>query len=219
MFDYDKLIKKCFEKNLQKIKGVIHIGACWPCNQTPIYVKNNINNICLIEASEFLYKNLLKDQKRKIASGDKIIPLVFNEVISSDNQKKLFYQYFNDASDNKGCSSLYQADPRFENLELEKELLVETITIDSFFKKHSLDMKTYNFLVMDIQGSELDALHGAKEFLKNVDFICCEVSYERTYKNSCTHSEIDNFLFKNGFIKKDYLPVTKIWGDAYYVRG
>ena len=54
---------------------------------------------------------------------------------------------------------------------------LKSITIDTFVKNNNIDIKNYNHWVIDIQGAELLALKGAKDFQK-CNSILIEVSEE-----------------------------------------
>jgi FkbM family methyltransferase len=87
-------------------------------------------------------------------------------------------------------------------------------TLDSF---NILDS---NFLNIDIQGYELNALRGSLNTLLKITYVYLEINKEEVYKGCPLVHEIDTFLDKFGFIRvstkyaSDKLP----WGDALYVK-
>ena len=78
----------------------------------------------------------------------------------------------------------------------------------------SIQEPGYNFLNLDIQGAELDALHGTD--LSMIDYIYTEIHEVETYFGCTKIWELDEYL-------KDFKRVeTKMtkhkWGDALYIR-
>jgi FkbM family methyltransferase len=99
------------------------------------------------------------------------------------------------------------------------------------------EIRGCDFLKLDVQGSELDILKGAKRFLKTVNVIHTEVEFLPLYKDQPLFAEIDQFLRKQGFLfhrfasmqgraLKPFIkdgninaPLSQhLWADAVYVR-
>jgi|688.fasta_scaffold528756_1 hypothetical protein len=81
-----------------------------------------------------------------------------------------------------------------------------------------LDRDKFNFLNLDIQGSELNALRGASIQLKHVDYVYTEVNTELLYENCCTLSEIDSHLADYAFERIAPTMTNQGWGDAFYAK-
>lgn len=77
----------------------------------------------------------------------------------------------------------------------------------------------YNFLVIDVQGFELEVLRGASETLKNVDYIYCEVNQDEVYEHNAYIGEIDSFLEQYEFkrVETEWWS-TQVWGNALYIK-
>lgn len=81
---------------------------------------------------------------------------------------------------------------------------------------------TYNvradFLNLDLQGAELMALKGAREFLKTCRYVYTEVNDREVYKHCAKVDELDTFLYEFGFsrVETEWTPFH--WGDAFYIR-
>ena len=95
--------------------------------------------------------------------------------------------------------------------------------------KEEIEIKVYdelnisgvNFICIDTQGYELEALKGCKNSLKKIDYIYTEVNRDYLYEENPLISDLDLFLKNFGFIrvetkwaKDGLLP----WGDAFYVK-
>ena len=88
---------------------------------------------------------------------------------------------------NPGAHSLIKNTPQ-QNLNTEF-LQVKVNTLDHLFK----DLKVIDFMKIDIEGYELNALQGGKNILKKVNNLLIEFSphlWERPYKDSLTFFEI-----------------------------
>lgn len=97
---------------------------------------------------------------------------------------------------------------------------VKTTTLDTWSQTHG----PVDVLKLDLQGAELQALLGAKEMLKEVRLILCEVNFILRYDMCALFHEIATFLFEQGFsLHRLYdirsLP-TGAWemADAIFVK-
>ena len=81
-----------------------------------------------------------------------------------------------------------------------------------------LDLTSYNFLNIDVQGYELEVFKGAFESLKNIDYIISEVNRDEVYEN-CPHiDELDKYLFQLNFKRVETDWAGDSWGDALYIK-
>ena len=90
--------------------------------------------------------------------------------------------------------------------------------IDSFFDEHHIDSRKYNFLNIDLQGYELNALKSLGNRLNDIDWIYTEVNSRTLYKNCTLLDELDLFLLKRGFRRVELYMTDWYWGDAVYKR-
>ena len=78
-----------------------------------------------------------------------------------------------------------------------------------FQGKEDIEIKRYddllidkvNFLNIDIQGYELEALKGAYKTLHNIDYIYLEVNRDYVYKDCSLVKDIDEFLKEFNFFR------------------
>ncbi|MDX1440487.1 MAG: FkbM family methyltransferase, partial [Rubricoccaceae bacterium] len=91
---------------------------------------------------------------------------------------------------------------------------VKTRTADEFFV--SQDLARIDFLKLDTQGTELDILNGAREYLSSgrVSVIKTEVSFVPIYKEQCLFADVDLFLREHGFVFVDCM----FYPDAVHER-
>ncbi len=77
------------------------------------------------------------------------------------------------------------------------EVTVDIDTLDNAVAEMKIERPV--LLKLDIQGSELAALHGANKTLQDVDLIISEVSFQPLYENQPLFDDIYSFLNDHGF--------------------
>jgi len=98
----------------------------------------------------------------------------------------------------------------------------KTETADRFFRSQKLDR--IDFLKLDTQGTELEILKGAHEYLSagKIAVIKTEVSFLPVYRDACTFSDVDRFLKEQGFLFVDcafYPDAVVAESPATAIRG
>ena len=82
---------------------------------------------------------------------------------------------------------------RLKKNEKYKKIFQESF--DNIFQ-NNLSIKNYNFINIDIQGYELEALKGMPNQLKIAEYIYLEVNFEEVYLGCSQIKDIDKFLLK-----------------------
>jgi FkbM family methyltransferase len=185
-----------------KIKGVLHIGAHL-CEEKDDYLKYT-NNIIWIEGNPDI-ANKFND--------------VYNYLISDKDDETVNFNI----SNNGQSSSILEfglhktLHPHIWYVD-KKEL--KTTRLDTFYKKENIKEDYANFINLDIQGIELQALKSLDNILKNFDYIYTEVNRDYTYKNNSLINEIDEYVKKFGFerVETKWYENKCSWGDAFYVK-
>ena len=189
------------------INGILHIGAHY-CEE--LYKYRQLvpeNKIVWIEGNKNIVDSIrIHFPERRI----------FNLLISDKDNEEVFFIITN----NGESSSILELKehlteyPQIHEVCREKRL---TTTIDSFIENHNIE-NTLNFVNMDIQGAELKALQGMKNYIKYVDYLYLEVNEKHLYEGGCLESELDNFLKDFGFERKEICMTNNGWGDAFYMK-
>jgi FkbM family methyltransferase len=132
---------------------------------------------------------------------------------SEDNIKKVFHENTNTQS-----SSLFELGIHKKNFPEMTEVNTREVTtrkIDSIIKVED----EIDFVNLDIQGSELEALKGAINTLTSVKWVYTEVNRKEIYKSCPMVDEIDAFMKTQGFCRvATRWSFRDDWGDALYVR-
>jgi FkbM family methyltransferase len=103
----------------------------------------------------------------------------------------------------------------YPDIKVSKTELVKTSRIDSLFDEETIP----EFINIDIQGAEIQALKGFGELLHHVKYVYCEVNKKEVYVGCANVSEVDEYVKLFGFkrITTRWVPF-KGWGDAFYVN-
>lgn len=200
LIDFHFLVAKY---NIQ-LRGVLHVGA-HECEEMGYY-ENYLprTKILWIEALEDKV-NLNKQRHPGV--------LIEKAVVSDCIEKVTFYR-----SNNGQSSSFLEFGTHSQHhptVHYVDSFEVETVRLDSILPKYEID---YNFLNLDIQGTELKALKGMEQYLSKVDAIYTEVNNDYVYKDCCLISEMDEYLSKFGFQRVETKMTDAGWGDSLYIR-
>lgn len=188
------------------IKGVIHVGAHHG-EEKKWYNTNNIKNILWIEGNPNLFTNL-----KKVVGDDKIII----EVIGIKQDKTQF-----NISNNGQSSSLLNLGlhkKHHPDIVYTESIEVNVKTLSQIIEEYKIKIENYNFINLDIQGTELDALISLGDYIKNIDYIYTEVNTNYVYENCALISEIDEYLSHHSFKRVETHITPWEWGDALYIK-
>ena len=201
-------IKEILLTNNIEINGVLHIGA-HECEELPLYEALGINNdnILWIEAMH------LKVIQAKFLG----IPNVYQSVITDVDDSIVPFNI----SNNIQSSSIYEFGTHLQehpSIQFIEKFMMNTITIDTFFKRNNIEASNYDFWNFDIQGAELLALRGAKNSIQFPKVLYLEVNEKELYKNCALVGEIDEFLLQHNFKRVATKMTSAGWGDALYIK-
>lgn len=167
-----------------------------------------------------LYKDLVKN----IASYKNIFS--YPMALSDKNGKATFY--LSEFDTNPGVvsqsSSLLQPKEHLKcapGVVFKNQIEVDTITLDDWAKLNNVNH--IDFLWLDMQGYELNALKSAKDILKSVKVIVTEVEFVEAYAGQPLYSDVKKWLEEQGFkmVAKNFSPAISHWcwcGDVVFVR-
>jgi FkbM family methyltransferase len=208
-------LKEIIDEYKINIKGVIHLGA-HKGEEIWTYKKNKISNLLIIEANPKLCK-ILKLKSSFYNFFFKMNISLENSLITNENNVLKDFNITN----NSQCSSVLDLAKHSEiypEIKIIKRNSIISNTLNYLFEK-KYTISNFNFINMDIQGSELLALKGSTKILQFIDAIYTEINFEELYKNCALASELDYFLGKYNF--KRVVTVTPnhpSWGDALYIK-
>jgi len=146
----------------------------------------------------------------------------YNYVVWKENKKIKFRPVDMDKSQDKniGASSIFKWDlykkfPSICSSEdiIQKEIEIDAITIDWFCKKYCIQP---DYLCMDIQGSELQALIGSVKTLPKIRYILTEVEFTPSYNYPASYDEIISFLTQHDFVEVERENCCHYFGNILF---
>lgn len=195
---------------LRRLHGAIHIGA-HNAEELEDYLKKGIRKILWVEANPDRYDEIL----RKISPYDEMFLGRFaaGALEGAGMLNKTSWT---------GSSSMLELGTHAETYPeatVTEKQEVPIKTVDAWIDENEWKRSDYNYLSLDIQGYELEALRGMTKQLRYIDYIYTEVNTQEVYKCNATIQDIDLFLGDHGYTR----VATRIlrfagWGDALYAR-
>lgn len=193
-----------------KPKGIIHIGAHL-MEERNNYLLYDLKNTIWIEANPSKYNLISKINNTSNPER------VFNYAITDTDNKELDFHITNNG-ESSSILDLGKHTIHHPHIHVTETIKVKTKRLDSLIKENLIDINSYNFLNIDIQGVELLALKGAGNLINSIDFIYTEVNTAHLYKNCALIDEIDYYLGHFGFSRKETEMTQYEWGDALYCK-
>ena len=193
-------------------KGVIHIGA-HEAQEASVYAQNELEPVLWFEAIPILVErarqNLVQFPNQEIQEA-----LLWSE----PDQEKVFHL----ASNDLGSSSVFDFHlhaASYPEVKMSDSLTLVTTTLDVEVSDFSKLTQEVAYLVLDVQGAELEVLKGAVNTLQQFEVIMSEVSTRELYKGAPVYSNLVEWLSDQGFtlIAED-LNHQVGWGDALFMK-
>lgn len=194
-----------------ELNGVIHLGGHHG-EEAHIYNKHNASQVIWVEACEKFNKVLLDNIKNYSNHQS------FN-ILISENEGAIHDFHI---TNNEGSSSMLKLGtheirhPKVKNV---NTISMKGRRLDILIEENRINIDQFNFLNIDLQGAELIALKSLGKYLTNFSYLYIEVNLNYLYRSCPLMSDIDRFLFKRGFVRRELKITTYGWGDAFYVKG
>lgn len=87
----------------------------------------------------------------------------------------------------------------YPEAQVTERVAVRVQSIDSCMADNAWNRLDYNYVSLDIQGYELEALKGMELQLGYVDYIYTEVNTREVYKDSALLSDVERYLGRFGY--------------------
>jgi FkbM family methyltransferase len=188
-----------FDNFLRNVNGVIHIGAN-EGQEREHYKKYNINRVLWIEADPNVFKKL----KKNISKYKNHIAI--NYLILDKSQKTKF-NISNAEGNASSVLNLLKHKEMYPEIKFIKRITIQGYTFALVVKREGINIKNYQALILDTQGSELMILKGANKLLNNFKYIKLECADFEIYKSSPTVKEISKYLKKFNFKEKKRIKI------------
>jgi FkbM family methyltransferase len=187
------------------LKGVIHIGA-HECEEISNYEKYlNRDKILWVEGLTHKVEECKQRYPGVLIENcvvsDKIENVKFN--VSNNGQSSSFLEF--------GLHSTYHPYVYYTH-----SFQVETKTMNNILQNYK--HIPFNFVNLDIQGTELKALKGMDQYLNQIDYVYTEVNSDYVYKDCNLINEIDDYLKSFNLERVETNFTDCKWGDAFYKK-
>jgi len=197
------------EKYNLNLTNILHVGA-HEAQEMGDYIQCGAKKIHWVEANTELANKLS-------SRTDKFIHRVTNAVVFNEDNKEIVFKIANNTQ-SSSILELGEHSNLFPDIYYIHEEKRFTKTLNSILAEESF-LEKINFLNIDIQGAELLALEGLSDHLDSIESIYIEINDSEVYKNCSKTNEIDAFLNKFNFERKEkYLYSNHPWGDAFYLK-
>jgi FkbM family methyltransferase len=190
-------------------KGIIHIGA-HNLEEMGQYLSRGVSKIVWVEGNP----DLVSRNSYRIDGVDQ--KLLHGLVYSEDDKEVEF-----NITNNLESSSILEFGKHKEyhpHVDFVETRRMTTTRVDSLLEKNGVNPEEFDFVNLDIQGVELQALKGFGKYLDNVRYIYTEVNSGEVYKNNDSIEDLDLFLSVVGFKRVETEMTPFEWGDAFYIR-
>lgn len=186
-------------------KGVLHIGANVG-EEAPTYERLGIKKQIWIEGNPEIFLKL----KANINHNPQAVAL--NYVIGDEN-KPVTFHVANNGSQSSSVLELGTHKIQHPNVHYTHDIQTTMHRIDSL----ELDLTGVDFLNIDLQGFEMQALIGMGTLLKQFKWAYLEVNKSQVYEGCAQIEAMDDFMGKNFFRRVETKWVGN-WGDALYIK-
>jgi len=196
-----------------KVRGVIHVGAAGG-GEYHRYAAYSITDQIFIEPQPESYERLL----RRVAGvpGVRTFRTACGNITGTAKMTLL--------EGNNSCSSSLLRPKRHLDLHPEYpvcgEIEVPLVRLDDLLASNGIRLGTFNLLVVDVQGYELEVLKGGKAAVGAMDYVVPEVNREEIYESCALVEEVDAWLTRAGFRRRETVwdGPEGSYGEALYVR-
>jgi len=199
------------------IKGIIHIGA-HKKEEKYIYESIGLDSKRVIWVDGVKYDGVNYDDENGVGCDDEDynVEAVLNYMVYDDEQYHPFHITNHEQS--SSLLNLCQHSLYYPDIKVVKRDYVRTTRMDSIIGINTIDMTQFNMVVLDIQGTEINAINSFGKYIQNIDYIYTEVNFAELYKGCKLHEDINIILDNYGFVLKVVCKNDKMWGDALYIR-
>lgn len=191
-------------------RGVIHVGA-HKAEELEGYHSIGVKTIAWIEANPGMFGNLMA--RTAGHSGSTLHWFASHEIDNCSVN-------LNIANNGESSSLLELGTHKIEHPHIHyvDKQLVPAQKIDTFLDNSGFQREVFDFVNIDVQGSELLTLKGMTKQLSYVKYLYLEVNEKILYVGCPLMKEIDVFLDSFGFERKITEMTVHGWGDAFYAK-
>lgn len=209
LIPFEHIVKKYGKPN-----GILHVGANIG-EEAEAYDKAGVKKVVWIEANPDIYKTLVMNVAQY---GHRH----FNFCAGHKNDEAILH-ISNNAGQSSSVLDLGTHKTQHPEVHYTHDVKVPMMRIDSFFsyipdQSERYDLKDVDFINIDVQGFELNAIKGMGDLLKQFRFVYSEVNRKQVYKDCALLPEMDAYLKVFGFRRVETAKWIGDWTDALWIK-
>lgn len=184
--------------------GVVHVGA-HSAEELPDYETFGFGPVIWVEAQP----NLAAELKIRIQDPSEVIEALVWDKSGERMSLKV--------TNNGQSSSVFDFGTHmvdYPEIQVVSEISLTTARLDEILPSGLY----HNFLNIDIQGAEYQALKGLGLLIAEFSYIYLEVNKGQVYTGINQVGDIDRLLEESGFIRVATVWTPASWGDALYMK-
>jgi 2-O-methyltransferase len=141
----------------------------------------------------------------------------FQYLVTDTDDKEYAFHVSNNEGKSSSILELKLHKDIWPEVAFTKSVTLRSVTLPSLLRREGLDVRNYDTLIMDTQGSELLVLKGAVPILPHLTFVKTEVSDFESYEGCCQLEDMGHFLEQHGFAERERHPFARrAEGGVYY---
>lgn len=184
--------------------GVVHVGA-HSAEELSDYESYGFGPVVWVEAQP----NLVSELKMRVQAPSEVLEALVWDKSGERMSLKV--------TNNGQSSSVFEFGTHvidYPEIEVVDEISLSTKRLDEILPRDF----HHNFLNIDIQGAEYQALKGLGLLIARFSYIYLEVNRGQVYHGINQVVDIDSLLGESGFLRVATVWTSASWGDALYIK-
>ncbi len=194
--------------HLRKSHGLIHVGAN-EGQERDFYACFGLD-VLWIEPIPEVFDKL----KRNVAGLTKQHAL--NYLATDEDGKEYEFHVADNGGQSSSIFDLAKHTEMYPEIAYKGAITLRGATLSSILKSENIDVRKFDAMVLDTQGSELKILRGAANLLPNFRFIKVEVPDFEAYTGCCQIGELTAFMCSHGFRERNRQLIRQTPGVGTY---
>lgn len=204
--------RQLFPRYKIRPKGVLHIGAN-KGEEANVYFRLGIRKVIWIEGNPELMWALNNEIKQYAGQ------IAFNYCVGEVEEQRPFH-IANNGGQSSSVLNLGTHRNEHPDVHYTHSIDVDIRRLDNLFLDGSIPLTSdYDFLNVDLQGFDLEAIKGMGQFLEGFKWAYVEVNKSDVYEGCAQLPEVEAYLKEFGFklVETKFLPGCT-WGDALFIK-
>lgn len=193
---------------LRKAHGLIHIGAN-EGQERDFYAAFGLDVVWIEPIPEVfaaLRANISNIPRQR----------AFNYLVAEDDGKSYTLHIANNSGASSSILEMARVTEMYPHIAYARAIELRGSTLPSILSTEKIDVRQFDAMVLDTQGSELRILKGAASLLPGFRFVKVEAPDFESYEGCCKIDELSAFMALNGFRERGRHPITQTPGIGTY---